>query len=280
MLANMMFDAFETDMRSRRVGETAMREFGIVRGRFLAYLQANGLDADTVLKPHIQEFFAETGWSPATQHARLTWLRGPFREAVDEYQLLERNPCRRVKLAPVPRRDVVTIPNELLRQMRASCRSSEEEAVFALFAFTGMRLSEVRGLRWDGVSFADGSLNFLGKGGHERTIPMHPSVAKALKLRPAFAGGSPFVIPGRGGGMMSDNGMDKRVKHLTGPDYSAHDFRHTVASSLEHNGAREAAIYAILGWSPDGSIRLRHYTAMPMHVLYREVCKIYTDDPI
>lgn len=280
MQADLIFDAYETDMRSRRLSNTSMREFRIVRERFTEYLRSNGLDADTVKRPHIQDFFASSGWSPATQHARLTWLAAPFRDAVDEYELLDRNPCRRVRLAPVPRRDVRTIPNETLRSIKNRIYDPVDLAVFVLFAYTGMRLSEVRGLTWDGVSHQAGSLNFIRKGGHEGTIPMHPEVARALKALGTWRGGSAYVIPGQAGHMMSDGGMDKRVKKLTGPDFSAHDFRHTVASSLEHNGAREAAIYAILGWSPDGSIRLRHYTAMPMHVLYRELCKLYADDPV
>lgn len=280
MEAEMIFAAFETDLRSRRKSKTTMREYRIVTESFKAWLRAEGLGIAEVRRPHVQEFFAQSGWGPSTQRSRLTWLKAPWMYAVDELEGLDR-PFPRVRLETPPRREPRTISTATLREIKAGIHDPVEWALFHLLAYTGMRRAEVASLEWMGVSSAEQTLTVIGKGNKQRTIPLHPELARALKGLGMSAGDTTYVIPGRVGGRLTVSGMDRKVQRMVRDHrVTCHDFRRTVASSLENNEAREAAIFQIMGWSPDGSLRLRTYTAISPRRLYLEILKLYVDDPL
>jgi integrase len=281
MDAQMIFTAYGRDLASRRVSESALREYRIVTDRFTEWLAAEKLDLGEITRLHVQVFFDQTGWAASTQRARLPYLRSSIKYAIEDLEALQKDPTARVRLAEVPKREPRIISSPVLRQIKARIDNAEDWALFHAFAYTGMRLMEVAGLTWNGVSRGEQTLNFVGKGNKERTIPLHPALQEALGELPTFRMSSIYVFPGRAGGMVSRTGMWRKLGRVTeGFDVQALDFRRTVASSLENNEAREAAIYAIMGWSPDSSVRLRAYTLISQRRLYLEMLKLYADDPI
>lgn len=280
-----IFAAYGERLTQRGAGTTALREYRLTTEAFLAYLNDRGLEIDQVGGDQIEDFMAQTGWAVTTQRSRLTWLRSPWRYAVNRMGIPLADPFYdgiRLKKGPV--REVKVIPPPILRKIRARAelRGPTDRVLFGLLAYEGMRSVEIRRLEWNGVSFADQTLNFIGKDDRERTIPMHPYVQVSLNELGVFAGGSPYVLRGQRGGEMTAQGVWQKTKTMCRPhQVSPHDFRRTWNSSLEINEALPSAIKQI-GWGKtrSGDIRLDHYTALPQKVLMRELLKVYRDDPV
>jgi len=144
-------------------------------------------------------------------------------------------------------------------------------------AYTGMRLSEVLGLSWGDIDFADGSIHVRhqlarGRGGvppHRippktrasvREIPLLPQLAAVLRLhkrRSHFTAESDYVFATAHGTPFLHHNVSKRVlrRAATGagldrPDRRVrfHDLRHTFASHLIIDIRLDVAqVSAILG---------------------------------
>lgn len=279
----LIFSAYRSRLERRKVSDTTLREYKITTEAFAGWLKAAGKDMEDVRRTDVEDFFADSGWAPSTQRARLTYLRAPWKYAVHETGALERSPFEglAIELEKVPDREPIIIPNATLRAIKHRITNNGDYALFCCLAYTGMRTMEVRGLMWEGVSMANQTLQFIGKGNKQRTIPMHPCLAEAFTDYPVFSYGSAWVFPGAKGQGMGRVGMWKRIKRICLPDeVEPHSFRRTVATSLEHNEARESAIVQILGHSTAGNLRLAHYTALSQKQLYREMLKLYADDPV
>jgi integrase len=146
-----------------------------------------------------------------------------------------------------------------------------------LATFTGLRASEMRGLRWSDVDFAANQLNvrqradWWGSMGNpkskkgRRTIPMIPLVANALKewrlASPPHPNGD-LVFLGRHGGPMSHTAIDEgfaRVQRAAGivwpiasgntpqTKYAPHKLRHFFASWMIDQGAGQKELQELMG---------------------------------
>lgn len=294
--ATRMFAAYENRLNRRRVSKAAMREFRLTSQAFIRWLAERGMGVEDVRRRHIEEFFSESGWAPTTQRARLTYIRGPYKYAVHELEMLPKSPFdgMQVELERPAETEPKVISNRELREIKAGIDDHSNWVTFHLLAYTGMRGYEIRGLLWENVSFADQTLTVLGKGNKTRTIPLHPALQEVLAEYGVFAGtrksdrykpstraASPYVLPGQGG-MLTRNGFWSKVsmRVAKGHDVAPHDFRRTFISSLQANGAVEAAVKQIVGHSRGGDITYGVYTRLPQQILYREILKVYADDPI
>lgn len=119
-----------------------------------------------------------------------------------------------------------------------------------LMLFAGLRISEVAALRWREVDMEARTLLVVdGKGGKDRTVPLHPLLLEELRRvespRPTWA------VAGQCDGM----GMNpKSLAHTferwlpsLGIEISAHQLRHSFASELLRNGADLRSIQELLG---------------------------------
>jgi integrase/recombinase XerD len=171
-----------------------------------------------------------------------------------EEGLIEKNPTARLALPNPEKRITVTFTDEHIQEMLACCDTSTEigfrdYVILLLLLDTGMRLSEIAGLRVTDIY--DTYVKVYGKGRKEREIGIHPHVGKLLwkyinKYRhpkdeheqALFMGGSRSSGKPLGYGGVKQ--VLERVKEATGIDsvrLSAHTFRHTFAKMyLEEGG--------------------------------------------
>jgi integrase len=63
------------------------------------------------------------------------------------------------------------------------------------------------------------------------------------------------------------------------PTYGFHDFRRTVASSLDANGVEEGLINEIMGWARRG-IFARYYRNVAPERLQQAILRLYADNPL
>ncbi len=136
---------------------------------------------------------AERNLAASTLNQTRAIVRGIFALAVERYEL-EDDVSIAFKRAKTPRAtsDKISFypPDEVMRLVQHA-QSHQDAALFLTAAFTGLRASELRALRWRSVDFA-GSLvhverGFTDEGGEDlpksyrvRSVPLMPQVALAL----------------------------------------------------------------------------------------------------
>ncbi len=135
-----------------------------------------------------------------------------------------------------------------------------DRALLETFYASGLRVSEVAGLRVEDVHFDAGYVRCIGKGNKERVVPIGESARGALRvylegLRPQLADRHPEVTAlflTRASTALSRKTLWKMIKryaHVAGitKRISPHTLRHSFASHLLANGAPLRVIQEMLG---------------------------------
>lgn len=198
---------------------------------------------------NLRDAMLAKGCSPATVNKTLVMAHGVFGKARKLYGLPS-NPVARDDVERVPERRSGALDYYSPEEVHKLCRHADSEQDAALFltaAFSGLRLGELRALRWGAVDFekaalrveASYTLSTLGppKSGKVRSVPMVEPVAQALaKLgnREDFAGRDDLVFPGIVGEYLDASALRRRYKDaLTRAELRPlrlHDLRHSFAS--------------------------------------------------
>jgi integrase/recombinase XerD len=164
----------------------------------------------------------------------------------------------------------------------ATPRGLRDRALIETLYATGLRVSELVGLRLTDVRLTEGYVQCLGKGRKQRIVPLGDEAAKWVQQyestgRPALLKGrsSPFLfVNARGGTRLSRLGVWKLLKtygqragvrtHL-----SPHVLRHSFATHLLERGADLRAIQTMLGHADVSTTEI--YT----HVLEARLRQVY-----
>ncbi len=137
-----------------------------------------------------------------------------------------------------------------------------DRAMFELIYATGLRVSELVGLRADQINLRQGVLRVTGKGGKDRLVPIGEEAEHWLQrylaeARPALAQGrevAPVFLTNRRAGMTRQMFWTtvKRHARTAGIDatrISPHVLRHCFATHLLNHGADLRALQMLLGHS-------------------------------
>ena len=134
--------------------------------------------------------------------------------------------------------------------------------VFNLAAFTGLRASEVRGLRWSDVDLKTGTIavrrgitrgiETTPKSHHQRVVPFGPRLRALLEVaeREKATPWAPVALTelGKPWAEFGLNQAFKRaVKRAGRRGWSFHDLRHFFVSELFRNGASAVAVQQLAG---------------------------------
>ncbi len=119
---------------------------------------------------------------------------------------------------------------------------------------TGMRTSEIFGLRWPDVMYAEGLLAVRAKlkGGKMRYVPMSPELAVEIRCYPAVMGEDRILPPQPGatsGRQRVEGSFEDLLYRAKIQDFRFHDLRHTFASWYMMNGGDLYELAKILGHS-------------------------------
>ena len=126
--------------------------------------------------------------------------------------------------------------------------------VVLLALTTGMRASEIFGLRWPDVMYDEGLLAVRAKlkGGKMRYVPMLPEVAGELKRYPVVISDD-RIFPPRKGAYGSrrrlEGSFEDLLRRAKISNFRFHDLRHTFASWYMMNGGDLYELAKILGHS-------------------------------
>jgi len=137
-------------------------------------------------------------------------------------------------------------------------RGLRDRALLEVLYATGIRISELCGLRLDDLR-DDGQLLLVrGKGGKQRLVPLGSKAIEALGRylrsgRPALPGADGRALfPGRSAAPLRRQSVWKRLKELARiagveTPLSPHKLRHSFATHLLERGADLRAVQALLG---------------------------------
>ncbi|WDS35726.1 tyrosine recombinase XerC [Pseudoxanthomonas sp.] len=151
-----------------------------------------------------------------------------------------------------------------------------DRALLELFYSSGLRLSELCGLRWGDLDLADGVVTVLGKGRKQRLVPVGSHAKKALiewrEEKPAAD--TAQVFPGRGGGPISQRAVQLRIKALAQRQglfkhVHPHMLRHSFASHILESSGDLRGVQELLGHADIATTQI--YT----HLDFQHLAKVY-----
>ena len=149
-----------------------------------------------------------------------------------------------------------------------------DKAMLELLYATGLRVSELVGLRLQDINLERGFLIVMGKGSKERAVPMG-EVASAAVSR-FLEGGRTALLNGRDSDLLFISSMRRgitrqmfweRIKFYAmkagiGTGISPHTLRHSFATHLLDNGADLRAVQAMLGHSDISTTQIYTHVSM------------------
>jgi len=203
------------------------------------------------------------GLSGHTINCYLRSLRIFFSWLISE-DIIEGNPFDRVKIPRPPRKLIPTFSGSQIQHLlnAIDTRTAEgyrDYTTILTLLDTGLRVSELCGLKLDNLWLEDGVLKVLGKGNKERLIPIGKQVQRLLwryinRYRPEPAGANrDFLFLTREGKPLTKDRMEKIMNYygrkagLKGVRCSPHTLRHSAAVRFLRNGGDVFSLQRMLG---------------------------------
>ena len=235
-------------------------------GHLMQYCELHGPDVLSVTRQDILSLLCELhdiGISPRSQARLIAGIRGFFKYLRME-GLIGEDPTQLIESPKIGKRLPDVLAVEEIDAMIAALPPDKAEtlrnhAIIETLYGSGLRVSELVGLKLRQVSLDDGYMIVTGKGGKQRVVPMSPVSAELTReyLEERAAGpikpeGSDILFLNRRGAPLtrvmvfyiirdaaSMAGIQKKV--------SPHTLRHSFATHLLEGGANLRAIQEMLG---------------------------------
>lgn len=236
---------------------------------FAQWLSGQGID--DLLRASRADVMAYLGSRVAAGASRrssarlLSTLRRFYRYQVRQGAIRE-DPTARVE-APKPDRPLPGALSEAEVERLLDAPDTEtaigqrDRCMLEVLYATGLRVSELVGLRLDQLNTRQGVVRVTGKGGKERLVPLGEAALSALEdyltvMRPALAKGrvvDTVFITARGEGM-TRQAFWYRIRHYAEAagikaHLSPHTLRHSFATHLLNHGADLRVVQLLLGHS-------------------------------
>ncbi len=256
----------------RGLGRNSREAYGHDLREFQTFCRKAGAEPATIEPQTLTgylESLADRGLSPASQRRHLASIRGLIRDLV-EREILERDPSVNLKLRPHPRRlprtmSLTDITMLLEAIDKSTLRGLRDRAMIELAYGSGLRVSELVGLKLHQMNLAAGLIVVLGKGNKERVTPIGSAAKRALReylrernrpVKGAERTAKPdaAVFLSRLGRAMTRQAFFKSLKAYASSDprlewISPHTLRHCFATHLLEGGADLRAVQEMLGHS-------------------------------
>lgn len=228
------------------------------RGRHL-------LQAD---RPHLLDYLAgraRSGMRPRSSARLLTSLRRFYRYLARE-NLIQDDPSARIDMPRLGRPLPKTLSEAQVEALLAAPDTStalglRDRAMIELLYATGLRVSELVGLRMHQLNLRQGVVQVVGKGGRERLVPMGEEASQWLERymresRPELLARrqTDCVFPSRRAASMTRQNFWHaigRYARTAGIEtgLSPHGLRHAFATHLLNHGADLRVVQMLLGHS-------------------------------
>lgn len=244
--------------------QTDMRQFAeYLRG---AYELADPAQADHTLIRSWVVTLMQQDLDPRTVNRKIACLRSYFKFLLTT-GVVSRNPMLRIKAPKMAKKLPDFVPEDSLNGLLNSFAFPDtfagirDQLVLELLYGTGIRLSELIGIRPDDVSVAGRTVRVTGKGNKQRMVPLNPTLVAVLERYIAFRKREFGAIDNAHSQLLvTDKGeplyeklVYRTVKHYLSQITTAssqqhpHVLRHSFATHLLGKGADLNAIKELLG---------------------------------
>ncbi|TWI65063.1 integrase/recombinase XerD [Desulfobotulus alkaliphilus] len=235
-------------------------------GRFLHYVKENGLEVEELAPMDLLAYLVhleKEGLAARSRGRHLVSIRGFF-TFLASLETLEKDPSRIVRL-PRTGRKLPDVPS--FKEMEAllsapamdTALGLRDRAMLELLYATGLRVSELMGLKVTDLRMDAGFLRVQGKGSRERVVPFHEKARQGLSLymdegRPHILKTrvSDYLFVGGRGKPLTRQAFWKNVKRYSLKAgitrlITPHSLRHAFATHLLEGGADLRVVQALLG---------------------------------
>jgi integrase/recombinase XerD len=249
----------------RGLSENTIQSYSRDLTRFFQYLEKRGLSLLDVGQSDIVDYMADLqdGLSIRSAARNLSAIKMFFRFLVYDGKI-ENSPVRLLKTPKLPRKlpGVLSLEDveQLLSQPDPSYHLGQRDrAMLELLYATGLRVSELVGLKLSSVNLVAGYVRTIGKGSKERQVPMGGKAQEALRdylavgrVRLTKNNRVPQLFLNARGRPLTRQGFWKIIRQygmkagIKGP-ITPHVLRHSFASHLLEHGADLRAVQVMLG---------------------------------
>jgi integrase/recombinase XerC len=251
--------------------------------KLLRYMQTQQLTSFDALDANRMRTFVagehRAGLAPKSLQRLLSSCRSLFRQ-LNREGLLAGDPLLGVR-GPKVRRKLPQVldvdeAGALVEADSGGKLAVRDRAMLELFYSSGLRLSELVGLRWIDLDLDGGEVRVLGKGSKTRIVPVgrHAIAAlRALGTEEYMHADSP-IFRGRGGAPISPRTIQLRLKTLalqqgSPKNVHPHLLRHTFASHMLESSGDLRAVQELLGHADIATTQI--YT----HLDFQHLAKVY-----
>lgn len=184
---------------------------------------------------------------PATVNRQLSCLKHLFVKAF-EWGYVKSNPAKTVKKLKEPPGRVRYLTEEEEEALLRECASHIRPIVITALN-TGMRKSEILGLKWSDVDLRNRTITIKKTKNNEiRTIPINDILYDELKKIPRHFRSNMIFCHGDGKAYYDiKTGFNAALRRAGINDFRFHDLRHTFASHLVMKGADVISLQQFLG---------------------------------
>jgi integrase/recombinase XerD len=282
-------DAYLDHLRvSRRLAANTVESYARDLSMLARFAHEAGQPVEALARPDLEAFVRSLltgGMAPRSVARAVACVRGFYKFLLVTRQLAA-DPAADLQpprgWAALPRYLSVEEVDRLIAQPDVSKpRGLRDRALIELLYATGLRVSELVGLRAPDLNLESGYLTCTGKGSKQRIVPMGDEAT--AWVRRYLAEGRPVILRGKScpwlfvnarGGQLSRVGFWKLLKAYgrragVSLDLSPHVLRHSFATHLLARGADLRAIQMMLGHADLSTTQI--YT----HVLEERLRAVY-----
>lgn len=274
------------------LSKNTLESYGRDVGKFIAFIHEKNISSvDAIKYDDILDFlshFKKQGFSDTTTVRTIVSIKQFFKYLQLE-KIIKEDPSSQIQTPKMKKSIPGVISLEDVEKILAAPDESTPEgirdlAMLEVLYATGIRVSELIGLKLNEVNFEMGFVIVYGKGSKERIVPIGEKAQEKLKAymensRPALLKSKEakeLFVTRRGGGM-TRQGFWKLIKTYAlksgiTKDISPHTLRHSFATHLLERGADLRTIQIMLGHSDISTTQI--YTHVESERL-REIHKKY-----
>ncbi len=257
-------ESFERSLRAENRSPRTVIIYTKDVGRFRDFLAEQDMPTavEAIERGDVESYIARllATRAPNTAATAYRSLNRFFSWCVDEEEL-EKNPMAKMRQPRVPEVPVPVLSDEQLRALIKACEGASFDqrrnmALVRLLADSGMRLSEIIGLKVADIDFVDQVALVTGKGSRRRAVPFGRKTTQAIdrylraRSRHQFAHLDALWV-GRKGALSTQHfgriigalGDSIGVKGL-----HAHVFRHQFAHAWRNAGGGDDELMRLVGW--------------------------------
>ena len=254
--------AFERRLRSAKKSDKTVQSY-LEAARLLAGWLGGRVALEEVRPAHIEDFmiFLLGVHAASTAAVRFKSLQ-QFYGWLTAEEWIETDPMARLRPPKPTEKPVPVLSDDELKALIAACAGKafadrRDEAIVRLFVDTGMRVSEMCGIRLDDLDMKADQVTVRGKGDRVRILPFGTNTGTALerylRLRSRHKlAGLAWLWPGSRGREMTPSGITQMLERragIAGLDHvNPHMFRHTAASYAMAQGMGDDATMRLFGW--------------------------------